>query len=101
MCFTSFRLLELGVGRLGRTIVSGYRHVVASTSLLGRLPVVDKLATRGVVAEARAARRQELDGVLRCAGIAADLQSLQWLVDVGRTGKFGVAREELELDRHG
>src|SRR5215213_2825319 len=80
VCFSSFRLLELEVGRLGRTIVGGYCHVVASASLLGRLPVVDKLATRGVVAEARAARRQELDFINRRAGVAGDLRSLQRLV---------------------
>src|SRR5215211_2188150 len=88
VCFSSFRLLELEVGRLRRTILGGYRHVVASARLLGRLPIVDVLATRGVVTECRAARGRKLDIVDRRAGVAGDLRSLKRRDHPGSLGQF-------------
>lgn len=95
--FTSFRLLELEVSAYRGAVLGRYRHLVTAARGLRSLPVVDELAAGALVTEARAARRQELDGVLRCAGRAGDLRSLQRLLDVGRIGQFGGALEELEL----
>lgn len=95
------RLLELEVGCLGRAIFGGYRHVVAGARARRRLPVVDELACWAVVTEGCVTCRHQLDIVEWRAGVAGDLRSLQRLLDVGRIGQFGGAREELELDRHG
>src|SRR5918995_5686982 len=102
-------LLELEVcGERRNSILGRYRHLVAAARLvLGRLPVEDELAARGVVAEDRVARHRGLDVVNRRARLTVDAGDLNIAIaaDGGqRIGQLGQVRagalEDLELERH-
>src|SRR5215211_8607435 len=90
VCFTSFRLLEHEVCDGGELspIVGLHRHVVAAPGLLGRLPILDELASRGVVTELRAARRRYFDVVGCGVSTGAHYSREDELVDVSRIARF-------------
>src|SRR4051812_12702948 len=89
VCFTSFWLLQLEERALGRAILGGDRRLVAGAHAGRRLPVVDELSARGVVAQRRATGgRKLLDSILGGTRGAADLRVLQRL-DLRRVGHLG------------
>src|SRR5918996_6196297 len=97
LCLRALPQLEEGDER--RIVLRRHRDPVARTSLLRRLPVLNELTTRRVVAQGSTACGRNLDLVERRRRVAGDPGLDERLDDRGGR-QFGRAGEDLELQRN-